>query len=179
MASRGWNSSIWVGPLVSNVYVVDNDYLIWLTSTFSPVRFGAFWNKVDELKAAKRFVTHRHVRLEYSHDETALALFEGMQIYDFDADLMARYVAIVRRFERQWKWEYKGGLVADQAVITLAAHLNARETGEEASGPVVVLTRETANPSNCQWYKIPNVCTAMAISCPVNANLADLENWIL
>jgi hypothetical protein len=159
------------------IYVVDNDYLIWLTTTFSPDRWTGFWAKIGELKAAGRLVTHRHVRLEYSHDETSEIVFAGMRVYDFDKELMSRYAEVVKRFERRWKWEFKGGIVADQAIITLAAHINAAATGAESSGPAMVLTRETANPVGCSWYKIPNVCADMGIDCPVNAKLDELEQW--
>lgn len=169
----------WYWVLMANIYVVDNDYLIWLTTTFPPARVSSFWAKIDELKKSARFVTHRHVRLEYSHEETATALFEGMTVYDFDDEMMARYVSIIRRFERQWKWEYKGGLVADHAVIALAANLNVQATGDEARGPATVLTRETPNQADCPWYKIPNVCSALGIRCPINAHLIELENWTL
>ncbi len=163
---------------MERIYVVDTDFLIALTSRYSPTAHISYWKRLVELQRAKRMVTHRHVRLEYDHDSTRKVVFESMKVYDFDDRMMEIYVQIVKENEKRWKWEPKTP-VADQAVVALAAYLNSAEKDGWESGPAMILSNEVpCSPESPHW-KIPNICKHYGVTCQRQADLAVLEDWVL
>jgi len=150
---------------VSNIYLLDNNVLIFLQWSDPHIRYGPIYDWLDDMAQKKRVMIPHVVMDEFKNKERKKWFDERPHFrlaFDGDQDrCLVQLVNDLPDFVDPSK-DHEDG---DQPLVAAAMCINERMTGQYPSGPAYVVSHEMPKKATSTYLKVPDACSHYGIRC--------------